>query len=78
MYNISQDENQGRRKRKDVGSIMVRSFFDVLNLTSVEISRLKGPAVGNAGCQLWLAVELGMISVEKYCIIPGEPDGYVF
>ena len=32
MYNISQDENQGRRKRKDVGS-MVRSFFDVLNLT---------------------------------------------
>lgn len=32
MCNISQDENQGRR-RKDVGSTMVRSFFDVLNLT---------------------------------------------
>lgn len=38
---------------------------------------MKGPAVGNAGCQLWLAVELGMINVEKYYIItPGEPDGY--
>ena len=33
MCNISQDENQGRRRRKDVGSTMVRSFFDVLNLT---------------------------------------------
>ena len=33
MCNISQDENQGRRRRKDVGSTMMRSFFDVLNLT---------------------------------------------
>lgn len=33
MCNISQDEKPGRRKRKDVGNTVVRSYFDVLTLT---------------------------------------------
>lgn len=73
MCNISQDENQEKEKGcgKYYGEVILMCW---IWLISWDI-RLKGPAVGNAGCQLWLAVELGMISVEKCCVTPGEPDG---